>query len=115
MEHAISELKGEFAFASIPTQSYQGNSAHQQISVMAYNLVRNFQIDADLTVKRQPGSSHTNVLEFDSLKTLRFEWINVAGRIVNIDGRKTLKLNNSEPRQALYKKMSRALDRFKAA
>jgi hypothetical protein len=115
IEHAISELKGEFAFDSIPTQSYQGNSAYQQISVMAYNLVKNFQIDATLTKERKPGSSHTNVMQFDSLKTIRFEWINVAGRIVNTDGRKTLKLNNCEPRQALYNKMSRALNRLKAA
>lgn len=114
IEHAISELKGEFAFDSIPTQSYQGNSAYQQISVMAYNLVKNFQIDAALTHERKPGPSHTNVVEFDSLKTLRLEWINVAGRIVNIDGRKTLKLNDCEPRQALYRKMSRALDSFQA-
>ena len=115
IEHAISELKGEFAFDSIPTQSYQGNSAYQQISVMAYNLVKNFQIDSTLTNERKSGCSHTNVLEFDSLKTLRLEWINVAGRIVNTDGRKTLKLNNCEPRQALYKKMSRALDRLQPA
>jgi hypothetical protein len=114
IEHAISELKGEFAFDSIPTQSYQGNSAYQQISVMAHNLVRNFQIDAELTADRNPGVAHTNVLEFDSLKTLRFEWINVAGRIVNTDGRKTLKLNNSAPRQILYANMSRALDRIRA-
>jgi hypothetical protein len=109
MEHGISELKGEFAFASIPTRSYQGNSAHQQISVMAHNLVRNFQIDTKQTAPRNPGCSKTNLLTFDSLKTLRLEWINVAGRLVNTDGKKTLKLNHCQPRQILYKAMAAAL------
>jgi Transposase DDE domain group 1 len=115
MEHDISELKGEFAFASIPTQSYQGNSAHQQISIMAHNLVRNFQIDTKQTVPRNPGYSRTNVLEFNSLKTLRLEWINVAGRIVNTDGRKTLKLNECEPREKLFNEISRALAQISTA
>lgn len=115
IEHGISELKGEFAFASIPTQSYQGNSAHQQISIMAHNLVRNFQVDAELTSKRKPGCSRTNVIEFASLKTLRLEWINVAGRLVNTDGRKTLKLNECAPREKMYTKISRALTQLRAA
>jgi hypothetical protein len=115
IEHAISELKGEFAFDSIPTQSYQGNSAYQQISVFAYNLVKNFQIDTDTVSERKPGSSRTNVLEFKSLTTLRLETINVAGRIVNTDGRKTLKLNSCKLRQILYEKVVGALDAIKLA
>jgi hypothetical protein len=115
IEHDISELKGEFAFASIPTRSYQGNSAHQQISIMAHNLVRNFQIDTKQTAPRNPGCSRTNVLEFDSLKTLRLEWINVAGRLVNTDGTKTLKLNECEPREKRYKEISRALAQISTA
>lgn len=110
IEHGISELKGEFGFASIPTKSYQGNAAYQQVSVMAYNLVRNFQIDTELTKERNPGCSRTNVLEFSSLKTLRLEWLNVAGRLVNTDGRKTLKLNQCAPREKIYAVISDALE-----
>lgn len=113
IEHGISELKGEFGFASIPTKSYQGNAAYQQVSAMAYNLVRNFQIDADLTKERSPGCSRTNVLEFNSLKTLRLQWLNVAGRLVNTDGRKTLKLNQCPPREELYTGISDALEMFR--
>jgi len=114
MEHAISEFKGEFGFASIPTHCYQANSAYQQISVMAHNLVRNFQIDTNLTVPRKPGVSRTNVLKFNSLKTLRLEWINVAGRIVNTDGKRRLKLNHCEIREEKFQKMSHALDKLRA-
>ena len=77
---------------------------------MAYNLVRNFQIDTELTKERNPGCSRTNVLEFNSLKTLRLEWLNVAGRLVNTDGRKTLKLNQCEPREEIYGNISEALE-----
>jgi hypothetical protein len=115
MEHGLSELKGEFGFASVPTKSYQGNSAYQQISVMAYNLMRNFQIDTNLTEHRKPGCSRTNVLEFDSLKTLRLEWINVAGRIVNIDGRKTLKLNRCKIREEMFANMEDALQQMRSS
>ena len=115
LEHGISELKGEFGFASIPTKQYQGNSAYQQISLMAYNLVRNFQVDTGRTQQRNPGCSRTNVLEFDSLKTLRLQWLNVAGRIVNTDGRKTLKLNNSASRQEIYVDICSALCDLRAA
>lgn len=66
MEHHIAEIKGEFAFDSIPTQHYQGNSAYQQISALAYNLVRNFQIDTDLATERKVSTSRTNLLSFDS-------------------------------------------------
>ena len=115
IEHGISEIKGEFGFASIPTKSYQGNAAYQQVSVMAYNLVRNFQIDTELTKERTPGCSRTNVLEFNSLKTLRLEWLNVAGRLVNTDGRKTLKLNQCEPRKEIYCNISQALEELRHA
>ncbi len=114
MEHQIAELKGEFGFASVPTHHYQANSAYQQISVLAYNLMRNFQIDANLVTQRSPGVSRTNVLSFDSLKTLRLEWINVAGRIVNTDGKKHLKLNHSAVREQKLLKMTQTLEKLTA-
>ncbi len=115
IEHAISELKGEFGFASIPTKSYQGNAAYQQISVLAYNLVRNFQIDTKLTSDRKPGCSRTNVIQFNSLKTLRLQWLNVAGRIVKTDGSKTLKLNTCDVREEIYSKICDNLQTFSEA
>jgi len=115
MERHIGEIKGEFAFDSIPTQHYQANSAYQQISVLAYNLVRNFQIDAALTTNRKPTASRTNLFIFDSLKTLRFEWINVAGRLLTLASGKTLRLNECDVRQKKYEKISEALTRLAAA
>lgn len=115
MEHHIAEIKGEFAFDSIPTKHYQGNSAYQQISALAYNLVRNFQIDTALATERKPTVSHTNVLSFASLKTLRFEWINVAGRLLTLANGKTLRLNQCDAREKTYSSISAALAELAAA
>ena len=115
MEHHIAEIKGEFAFDSIPTKHYQGNSAYQQISTLAYNLVRNFQIDTTLATERKPTPSRTNVMRFDSLKTLRFEWINVAGRLLTLASGKTLRLNQCPTREKIYTNISTALTEFAAA
>ena len=60
MEHDIAELKGEFGFDVIPCRDYQGNGAHQQISALAYNLVRNLQIDVLSPTARPKSATRTN-------------------------------------------------------
>ncbi len=109
MEHQISELKGEFAFDVVPTRSYQGNSAHQNISLLAYNLVRNFQIDSSLTEARKKTAKRTNIFSAQSLKTLRFEMIATAGRILNSSGAKILRINQNTQREHLYQKIQKHL------
>ncbi|MBK9039879.1 MAG: transposase [Bdellovibrionales bacterium] len=61
MEHDIAEIKGEFGFDVIACRDYQGNGAHQQISTLAYNLVRNFQLDVLNPTSRPKTSSQTNL------------------------------------------------------
>lgn len=112
MEHDIAEIKGEFGFDVIPCKDYQGNGAHQQISTLAYNLVRNFQIDT-LNPKLRPKTmSRTNIFEFESLKTLRFEMITAAGRLLNISGTKVLRLSQSTMRRKLFEKTQLGLDQL---
>lgn len=115
MEHQISEIKGEFGLDVIPTRHYQGNSAHQLISTLAYNLVRNFQIDAGLAKARPRTASRTNIFEFESLKTLRFEWIAVAGRLVNQGGARLLRLCQNVRREKTYRRMEQELGDLAAA
>ena len=43
-EKAYGELKSGFAFASVPSFQYAANSAWQLISVLAFNLMRSFQV-----------------------------------------------------------------------
>jgi hypothetical protein len=114
MEHQIAEIKGEFAFDVVPTRDYQGNSAHQLISVLAYNLVRNFQIDTAIAKARPSTAKRTNLFEFVSLRTIRFEMISVAGRILNIAGFKILRMNQNVARQESFQGVAEAMDRMAA-
>jgi hypothetical protein len=114
MEHQIAELKGEFGFDAIPTHHYQGNSAYQLISALAYNLVRNFQVDTSLAQSRPRTASRTNIFSFSSLATLRFEWIAAAGRIVNRSGSQILKLSSNARRRERFENIAHNLDRLAA-
>lgn len=114
MEHQLAEIKGEFAFDVVPTRDYQGNSAHQLISVLAYNLVRNFQIDTAIAKVRPATLKRTNIFEFVSLRTIRFEMISVAGRILNVAGSKILRMNQNATRQGAFMGVSEAMDRMAA-
>jgi len=42
-EKTFAELKGEFALDVVPTKHYAANSAWQQLSILAHNLIRSFQ------------------------------------------------------------------------
>lgn len=112
MEHNIAEIKGEFGFDVIPCRDYQGNGAHQQMSTLSYNLVRNFQLDVMSPKTRVKNFSRTNIFEFASLKTLRFEMITAAGRLLNVSGTKILRLSQSSMRQRMFGKVLRGIHQF---
>jgi hypothetical protein len=114
MEHQIAEIKGDFGFDVIPTRHYQGNSAHQLISTLAYNLVRNYQLDTGLAEKRPMTQTRTGLFEFQSLRTQRYEWIAAAARILNVAGCKILRLTQNSRRQEVWNRMSIRLDRLAA-
>src|SRR5207244_2808780 len=70
-EKTFAELKGEFALAVVPTKHYGANSAWQQLSVLAYNLARSFQLDTGVVPRRRSRKrTYTYVLR--SMRTLRF-------------------------------------------
>jgi hypothetical protein len=114
MEHDIAEIKGEFGFDVIPCRDYQGNGAHQQISAFAYNLVRNFQLDVMNPKARPKTSKRTNLFELVSLKSLRFEMITTAGRLLNVSGTQILRLSQSTMRRKFFEKVQRELDQFES-
>src|SRR2546430_10909836 len=70
-EKTLAELKGEFALDVVPTHHYGANSAWQQLSVLAHNLLRSFQLDTLATPKpRSRKRTYAYVLR--SMRTLRF-------------------------------------------
>ena len=44
-EKTLAELKGQFALDVVPTRHYGANCTWQQLSVLAYSLIRSFQLD----------------------------------------------------------------------
>ena len=54
-EKTFAELKNDFAFDVIPTNHYGANSAWQQLSILAHNLMRALQFDASSPSKPRPA------------------------------------------------------------
>ena len=107
-EKTIAELKGEFALDVVPTNHYAANSAWQQLSVLAHNLIRSFQLDTGAEPKRR-SRKRTYAFLFRSMRTLRFLVIARAGRIVRIGGRTRLRLAQNPSVQQLYERLDHAL------
>src|SRR3989441_11754832 len=70
-EKTLAELKGEFALDVVPTNHYGANSAWQQLSILAYNLARNFQLDT-LAEPKPRSRKRTYAYLLRSMGTLRF-------------------------------------------
>ncbi len=107
-EKTIAELKGEFALDVVPTNHYGANSAWPQLSILAHNLIRSFQLDTG--AKPKPRSrKRTYAFLFRSMRTLRFRVIARAGRVVRIGGRTRLRLAHNPSVQELYERLEHAL------
>ena len=100
-EKTIAELKGEFALDVVPTRHYGGNSAWQQLSVLAHNLIRSFQLDT-LAPPKPRSRKRTYTYLIRSMRTLRFLLVTRAGRLTRIGGRHVLRLAHNPATQALY-------------
>src|SRR5881628_3851274 len=107
-EKTIAELKGEFALAVVPTKHYGANSAWQQLSVLAYNVARSFQLDTGAAPHRRSRKrTYTYVLR--SMRTLRFTLVARAGRLARIGGRQVLRLTFNPATAALYTRLGQRL------
>jgi len=108
-ENSIGELKTSFAFAHIPTNTYQANSAYMQISQMAYNLGISMQHSMGLSKKRTADRKRTRLLKIMEWKTFRFLILNRAGRIAWHKGKKVLEMTQNSATESLYNKISDSL------
>jgi hypothetical protein len=107
-EKTLAELKGEFALDVVPTNHYGANSAWQQLSVLAHNLIRSFQLETGAEPKRR-SRKRTYAFRFRSMRTLRFLLIARAGRVARIGGRTRLRLPLNPSVQHLYRRLEHAL------
>lgn len=107
-EKTFGELKGEFALDVVPTRHYGANSAWQQLSVLAHNVARSFQLDT-LAEPKPRSRKRTYAYLLRSMRTLRFLLIARAGRLTRIDGRNVLRLAANPATEQLYAKVAHGL------
>lgn len=108
-EKTIAELKGEFALDVVPTNHYGANSAWQQLSILAHNLMRSFQLHSTLATAKPRSRKRTYCYRILSMKTLRFLLINRAARLARISGRRTLRFSANPATEALYERLAQRL------
>ncbi len=107
-EKTFAELKGEFALHVVPTKHYAANSAWQQLSILAHNLIRSFQLETLATPKAR-SCKRTYGYLFRSMRTLRFLLIARAGQLSRIGGRQLLRLTYNPATERLYEQIAHRL------
>lgn len=107
-EKVYGELKGGFAFDTIPTMRYAANGAWQMLSVLAFNLMRGFQI-ATSAERRSSTRKRRSLLPFETIQTLRFTCLQRAGVIVHPDGYPTLDVGCSPAVVERFRRLDRLL------
>jgi len=105
-EKTFAELKGEFALDAVPTNHYGANSAWQQLSILAHNLMRSFQLHSNLATDRPRSLKRTYSYRIMSMRTLRFLLINRAARVTRISGRKVLRFAANPATEILYQRIT---------
>ena len=109
-ENSLSELKDDFAFGYVPTNTYQANSAYFQVSQMAYNLSLSLQHEMGLVKKHLTNPKRTRFYQGWKWKTFRFLILNRAGRIGWEQGTKVLYLTFNKATKQLYDRIGNALN-----
>ncbi len=107
-EKTLAELKGEFALDVVPTNHYRANSAWQQPSVLAHNLLRGFQLHT-LALPKPRWRKRTYAYAFRSMRTLRFLLIARAGRLTRIVNHQVLRVAQDLITEGVYQHMAHAL------
>jgi hypothetical protein len=106
-EKVYGELKNGFAFDCIPTQSYEGNSAWQVLSILAFNLIRGLQ--SRVTERRRSNRKRRAIHAFETIQTLRYRFINRAGLLVQPNGRATLDVGDNRRLRERFQTIEQAL------
>src|SRR6266705_3948384 len=99
---------GHFEYYVVATRHYGANCAWQQLSILAYNVARSFQLDTIATPRRR-SRKRTYAYVVRSMRTLRFWLITRAGRLTRIGGRNVLRLAQNPATEALYARIQHAL------
>lgn len=108
-EKTLAELKQHLAFDTIPTQDWDANCTWQLLSALTHNLVRHFQL-LTTALQRPNAWKRTYRYCFESLRTLRYELINVPAKLARPQGREELRVAATEETQSRYEAVLEAFD-----
>ena len=90
-EKTLCELKQHLAFDTIPTRDWDANSTWLLISALAHNVFRQFQITTTAT-PRANGRKRTYRWVLESLRTFRYEVLNLPAKLARPEGRTELRI-----------------------
>lgn len=107
-EQAYAELKNGFAFDAVPSQGYAANSAWQHLNLVAFNLVRRFQMAA-LAQKRATNGKRRTVFKFHTIRTLRYQCFSRAGVLTRPGGRHTLDVGTAPLVRSFFERIESRL------
>jgi Transposase DDE domain group 1 len=107
-EKVYGELKRGFAFDCVPTMRYAANSAWQLLSVLAFNLMRGFQM-VTTAERRARTRKRRSRFRFEAIHTLRYLCLNRAGALVRPDGYPTLDVGRAHGVIDRFKRLDRLL------
>jgi hypothetical protein len=97
-EKTLCELKQHLAFDTIPTRDWDANSTWLLISALAHNVFRQFQITTTAT-PRVNGRKRTYRWVLESLRTFRYEVLNLPAKLARPEGRAELRIAAAEDTQ----------------
>jgi hypothetical protein len=97
-EKTLGELKQHLAFDTIPTHDWDANSTWQLISALTHNVFRQFQITTT-AIRRANGRKRTYRWVLESLRTFRYEVLNLPAKLAMPAGRTELRIAASEDTQ----------------
>jgi hypothetical protein len=107
-EKTLCELKQHLAFDSIPTRDWDANSTWQLLSALTHNVFRQFQI-ATTAAARKNGRKRTYRWVLESLRTFRYEVLNLPAKLARPEGRAELRIAAGDEAQARIQEILDAL------
>ena len=94
-EKTLGELKQHLAFDTIPTRDWDANSTWQLIGALTHNVLRQFQITTTAS-ERKNSRKRTYRWVLESLRTFRYEVLNLPAKIARPGGRAELRIAASK-------------------
>ncbi len=109
-EKTLGELKTHLAFDTVPCQDWDANCVWQLLVGLTHNLIRHFQLSTTATA-RPKGRKRTTLFVMETLRTLRFELINIPAKLARPQGHGELRIAASPDARLRYEATLAALDR----